>query len=81
VYFDLIRERSHLLFEMMAAGNLERHCRHLPRLGRDLERFFESTDMQDEDPGGTQLDGPTDRHRPYETPIEIMASVQLDSRQ
>ena len=70
VHLDVVGHRLHLVHEPVPPADLEGHRRHLPRLGRGLERLLDPPDLEHEDAGGAQRQGPTDRDGVHQPAVE-----------
>ena len=67
-----------VLPEPVPPADLEGHRRDLPRFGGWLERLLDPPDLEDEDVGGAERQGPPDRDGVHQPPVEEVQVARLD---
>ena len=69
------------LFELVPAGDLERHEGHFPRPGRRAQRLLKPPYLQNKDPTSAQICGSPDWNGADQATVEEMLPVDLDGRE
>jgi hypothetical protein len=81
VHGDVVRQRRHVPDEAVAARDLERHERDLPRPAGWIQRAIEAADVQHVDLTRPERHRAADGDAVHDPPVEEVLSVDLDRRQ